>query len=152
VKTDPTRMCEIPIDLLDFDIRGVEGKHRGPLTIRIECRREVMGCPESGAVARVKDRHQVSLESIGVSHSRRARPRLGYREHCPAIKLRVGGGHQQLVMPENQSDLAGVYKNSGTGVQELRNGFTKTPGIRTELAQIYGVHPTQITQWKKQLD
>lgn len=57
-------MCELLVDLLDVDIRGVEGEHRGPLTIHFECRRKIESCPERGVVARVKDRHQVSLVDL----------------------------------------------------------------------------------------
>jgi transposase len=57
-------MCEILVDLLDVSIRGVEGRHREQLTIHFECRRETVGCPECGVVARVKDRHAVSLVDL----------------------------------------------------------------------------------------
>ena len=57
-------MCEILVDLLDVNIRAVEGEHRGSLTIHFECRREIEGCPECGVVARVKDRHAVTLVDL----------------------------------------------------------------------------------------
>jgi transposase len=54
-------MCELLVDLLDVDVRGLEGRHRERVTIHFECRREVVGCPECGEVARVKDRRAVTL-------------------------------------------------------------------------------------------
>jgi transposase len=57
-------MCEILVDLLDVRIKEVQGEHRGPLTIHFECRREIEGCPECGVLARVKDRHAVSLVDL----------------------------------------------------------------------------------------
>ncbi|MDH2902962.1 MAG: ISL3 family transposase [Actinomycetota bacterium] len=64
METDPTRMCELLVDLLDVDIKGVQGTHRGRVTIHFECRREVVGCPECGVLARVKDRRAVSLVDL----------------------------------------------------------------------------------------
>ena len=57
-------MCELLVDLLDVSILGVEGRHRGQVTIRFECRRVDVGCPECGVLARVKDRHLVSLVDL----------------------------------------------------------------------------------------
>jgi transposase len=57
-------MCEILVDLLDVDIKGVEGTHRQSVTIHFECRRAVTGCPECGVVARVKDRYRVTLVDL----------------------------------------------------------------------------------------
>ncbi len=64
METDPTRMCELLVDLLDVNIKGVEGVHRGPVTVHFECRRVDVGCPECGVVARVKDRDQVTLVDL----------------------------------------------------------------------------------------
>ena len=57
-------MCELLVDLLDVNIKGVEGVHRGPVTVHFECRRVDVGCPECGVVARVKDRDQVTLVDL----------------------------------------------------------------------------------------
>ncbi len=57
-------MCELLVDLLDVDIKDVVGEHRGPLTIHFERRRDVVGCPECGVLARVKDRRAVSLVDL----------------------------------------------------------------------------------------
>ena len=54
METDPTRMCEILVDLLDVNITGVEGGHRQPVSVHLECRRVDVGCPECGVLARVK--------------------------------------------------------------------------------------------------
>ena len=56
METDPSRMCECFVDLPDINVRGVEGDYREPLTIHFESRRAVVGCPEYGVVASVKDR------------------------------------------------------------------------------------------------
>ena len=64
METDPTRMCEILVDLLDVNIKGVEGAHRQPVTVHFECRREAVGCPECGVVAYVKDRDRVTLVDL----------------------------------------------------------------------------------------
>jgi transposase len=57
-------MCELLVDLLDVDIKGVEGTHRQSVTVHFECRRAVTGCPECGVVARVKDRYRVTLVDL----------------------------------------------------------------------------------------
>ena len=64
METDSTRMCEILVDLLDVNIRGVEGRHREQVIVHIECRSAVVGCPECGVVARVKDRRAVTLVDL----------------------------------------------------------------------------------------
>ena len=60
-------MCELLVDLLDVTILGVEGHHREQVTIHFECRRGDVGCPECGVLARVKDRHLVSLVDLPMS-------------------------------------------------------------------------------------
>ena len=67
METDLTRMCELLVDLLDVTILGVEGHHREQVTIHFECRRGDVGCPECGVLARVKDRHLVSLVDLPMS-------------------------------------------------------------------------------------
>jgi hypothetical protein len=54
VEADPTRRCEILVNLLDVDIKGVEGTHRQSVTVHFEYRRAVTDCPERGVVARVE--------------------------------------------------------------------------------------------------
>ena len=60
-------MCELLVDLLDVTILGVEGHHREQVTIHFECRRGDVGWPECGVLARVKDRHLVSLVDLPMS-------------------------------------------------------------------------------------
>ena len=57
-------MCEMLVDLLDVSILGVEGRHREMVTVHVECRRVVVGCPECGVLAQVKDRHAVTLVDL----------------------------------------------------------------------------------------
>jgi transposase len=52
------------VDLLDVSILGVEGRHREMVTVHVECRRVVVGCPECGVLAQVKDRHAVTLVDL----------------------------------------------------------------------------------------
>jgi transposase len=67
VETDPTRMCERFVDLPDINVLGVEGDHREPLVVHFESRRAVVGCPECGVVARVKDRPLVTLVDLPIN-------------------------------------------------------------------------------------
>jgi transposase len=60
-------MCERFVDLPDINVRGVEGDYREPLTIHFESRRTVVGCPECGVVARVKDRPLVTLVDLPIN-------------------------------------------------------------------------------------
>jgi transposase len=60
-------MCELLVDLLDVNILGVEGVHRDDVAVHFECRREMVGCPTCGVVARVKDRHQVTLVDLPIN-------------------------------------------------------------------------------------
>ena len=57
-------MCEMLVDLLDVSILGVESRHREMVTVHFQCRRVVVGCPECGVLAQVKDRHAVSLVDL----------------------------------------------------------------------------------------
>jgi len=67
VETDPTRMCERFVDLLDINVRGVEGDYREPFVIHFESKRIDVGCPECGVVARVKDRPLVTLVDLPIN-------------------------------------------------------------------------------------
>src|SRR5487761_445238 len=60
-------MCERFVDLLDINVRGVEGNYREPLIIHFESKRVDVGCPECGVVAQVKDRPLVTLVDLPVN-------------------------------------------------------------------------------------
>jgi transposase len=60
-------MCERFVDLPDINVRGLEGDYREPLTIHFESRRTVVGCPECGVVASVKDRPLVTLVDLPIN-------------------------------------------------------------------------------------
>jgi transposase len=60
-------MCERFVDLPEINVLGVEGEHREPLTVHFESRRAVVGCPECGVVARVKDRPLVTLVDLPIN-------------------------------------------------------------------------------------
>ncbi|HEY5304722.1 MAG TPA: transposase family protein [Acidimicrobiales bacterium] len=57
-------MCEMLVDLLDVNILGVESRHREFVTVHFECRRVVVGCPECGVLAQVKDRRRIELVDL----------------------------------------------------------------------------------------
>jgi transposase len=57
-------MFERFVDLPDINVLGIEGDHREPLTVHFESRRTVVGCPECGVVASVKDRPLRRLETL----------------------------------------------------------------------------------------
>ena len=53
--------------LEDISVLGVEGDYRERLTVYFESRRAVVGCPECGVVARVKDRPAVTLVDLSIN-------------------------------------------------------------------------------------
>jgi transposase len=125
-------MCELLVDLLDVDIRSVEGEHRGPLTIHFECRREVVGCPECGVVARVKDRHAVTLVDLPIN----ARPtRVVWHKRrffCPDPECPMGSWSEvdtRIAFPRHLvTDRAGRWLTwqigqKGRNVQEIADGL-----------------------------
>ena len=83
METDPTRVCEMLVDLLDVSILGVESRHREFVTVHFECRRVVVGCLECGVLAHMKDRRQVELVDLPIN----GRPtRVGWHKRrfwCP---------------------------------------------------------------------
>jgi transposase len=60
-------MCERFVDLPEINVLGVEGDYRQPLTVHFESRRSVVGCPECGVVASVKDRPLVTLVDLPIN-------------------------------------------------------------------------------------
>ena len=67
METDPSRMCERFVDLPEIHVLGVEGDYREPFIVHFESRRAVVGCPECGVVARVKDRPLVTLVDLPIN-------------------------------------------------------------------------------------
>lgn len=60
-------MCERFVDLEGISVLGVEGDYREPLIVHFESRQAVVGCPECGVVARVKDRPLVTLVDLPIN-------------------------------------------------------------------------------------
>ena len=60
MSSDPTRMCEILVGLGDVNVLSVE-EDRTSVTVTIETRAKVAGCPACGVVASSKGRRSVSL-------------------------------------------------------------------------------------------
>ena len=61
--SDPTRMCELlvgldHVDVLDVEVEGLE------VTITIETRQILVGCPSCGVLARSKGRRSVRLADV----------------------------------------------------------------------------------------
>ena len=128
VETDPTRMCEILVDLLDVDIKGLEGRHRESVTIHFECRRIDVGCVECGVLARVKDRDRVTLVDLPIN----GRPtRVVWhkrRFYCPEPECPMGSWSEvdtRIAFPRHLvTDRAGRWLTeqigrNGRSVQEI---------------------------------
>lgn len=54
-------MCELLVGLPHVNVLGVNDVVGGALQVHVECRATVVGCPQCGVVAHVKDRHAVEL-------------------------------------------------------------------------------------------
>jgi transposase len=54
-------MCELLVGLPDVHVLGVDDEPDGPLRIHVALRTDVVGCPQCGVVAHVKDRSVVEL-------------------------------------------------------------------------------------------
>ena len=112
-------MCELLVGLPDVNVLGVEDVATGPLRIHVELRTQVVGCPQCGVVAHVKDRYEVELIDLPafgrwtrlVWHKRRWR--------CPDSGCRVGSWSEQnsRLAPSRQalSDRAGRWVTRQVG-------------------------------------
>ena len=84
METDPTRICEILVGLLEVNILGVEDVSGAPLVVHIESQIEARNCPSCGHFGWVKDRRVVVLTDLPAF----GRPvRLAWhktRRACPA--------------------------------------------------------------------
>lgn len=95
METDPTRMCERFVDLLDISVRGLEGNYREPLIVHFESKRVDVGCPGCGVVAQVKDRPLVTLVDLPVNGRATTLVWHKRRFHCLEIACATGSWTEQ---------------------------------------------------------
>ncbi|HEY5121760.1 MAG TPA: ISL3 family transposase [Acidimicrobiales bacterium] len=121
-------MCERFVDLPDISVLGIEGKYREPFTIHFESQPAVVGCPECGVVARVKDRPLVTLVDLPVNGRPTNLVWHKRRFHCVELACSMGSWTEQdsrVAFARHQTtDRAGrwltkqIGKN-GRSVQEI---------------------------------
>lgn len=116
---DTTRMCEVLVGLPDVTVLGVVDVAERPVEVVVAQRVARPHCAACGALARVKDRPEVSLVDLPCF----GRPaRLVWRKHrweCPVISCRSGswiGGDARIAAPRmGLTDRAGRWATMQVG-------------------------------------
>jgi transposase len=123
-------MCEMLVDLLDVDILGVESRHREFVTVHFECRRVVVGCPECGVLAQVKDRRRVELVDLPMNGRSTRVVWHKRRFFCPDALCPMGSwsevdtriGFPRLLVTDRAGRwLTRQIGENGRSVQEIAN-------------------------------
>jgi transposase len=104
VERDPTRMCALPVGLVDVGVLGVEDDGGGsPLVVHVESTGRRSGCPECGLLGWSKDRPKVTLVDLPCF----GRPtRLVWHKHrlcCPDGCLRSWTVEVPAIAPPRQA-------------------------------------------------